>query len=82
MSDITFETDPLGGSVWAFNDEHHALVWFTGTGRIMYVINPFKGTGSWVQIDNPVYSHAQSRTMFETLARTFFDQSLASDGKE
>ena len=75
---VNYQRDPIGGSVWAFPDNdgleaNVALVWFTGSERVMYVLNPFVRTGSWVTIENPKYDNAASMAEFGMLAQEFFE---------
>ena len=74
---IVQRIDPIGGSVWAYphsspNQPDRALVWFRGSGAVMYVLNPFVETGSWVSITNPKYDHADSANEFKQLSEDFF----------
>jgi hypothetical protein len=71
---IYYRTDRIGGVWWAFPDgNQQALAWFKGKGTVMYVINPFKGTGTWVTIENPLYDHADNMKDFKSLAESFFN---------
>jgi len=73
---ITIRKDPIGTVVWATRcgDDHIALAWFARTTHVMYVIEPFEGTGIWVTIDNPEYNHADNEEEFRLLAADFFNR--------
>jgi hypothetical protein len=71
---IHYQTDKIGAVSWAFTDgNEQALAWFRSTGMVMYVIKPFKGTGTWITITNPLYDHTDNMEDFKSLARSFFN---------